>query len=149
MRRWLVALVTGSVLLAGPAYAAWSDSTTVTTGSLGASTMVNPASVTCSGGGLLGSSLTFTWQHVALHYDYVVTVERQNGEELSSTPYTATGGVGSNQSVQLSYGLLSGLLSITTTFVVRVRSRIIGGAWVSSPGPTDTGTFTLGLATSC
>jgi predicted ribosomally synthesized peptide with SipW-like signal peptide len=147
VRRALAAVVAVLVALAGPAYAAWSDPVTVDSGTIAATTVVDPASVTCSIGGL--NTLDFTWQHVDLKYDYVVTVERLNGTVVDTRVVTPSGGVGSNQQVQLSLGVLGSLLSISSTFVVRVVSRFASTSWVSSPGATDTGSFTLGVLVSC
>lgn len=150
--RTLVALLLLSVLgLTGPAAmgaSGFTDSATVTTGAVSARTVLPPDSVTCTGGGL-GSSLTFVWPNKDTAYTYLVQVERPAGTVRETYPVANTGDLGVPQSYVLSLGLLGSLLGGSTTFTVRVRSQPTGTTWVSESGPTDTGSFTLGVLTSC
>lgn len=140
---------TASVAASGPSWAAWQDPPTVGGTTLSAHTVLPPNSVTCSGGGL-GSSLTFTWPNKDLGYRYRVQVEKPAGTIVSTAFVANNGTVGSSQAYVLTLGLLGGLLGVSSTFTVRVRSELlVASTWVSATGPTDTGTFTLGLLTNC
>lgn len=143
-------VATGSISAAGPTWAlGWTDPVTVSGTTLSAHLVLPPNSVTCSGGGL-GSSLTFTWPNKDLRYRYRVQVEKPAGTIVNTAFVANKGTVGSNQTYVLSLGLLGSLLGVSSTFTVRVRSElIVASTWVSATGPTDTGTFTLGVLSSC
>lgn len=138
-----------SLSQASPTWASWTDSATATSGTLTAHTVLPPVSVTCTGGGL-GASLTFVWPNKDVRYRYRVTVEKPAGTIVSTSFVANNGTAGTNQSHVLALGLLGSLLGVSSTFTVRVRSEATGApTWVSATGPTDTGTFTLGVLTSC
>ncbi len=140
-----------AVAVATPAVATpWTDTVVVSGGSYTAGAVLPPVSVTCTGGGL-GSSLTFRWPNKDLAYSYRVFVEKPAGNVVSSAVVANNGTVGTNQSYVLSLGLLGSLLGVSSTFTVRVESEraFTSTTWSSTGGPTDTGTFTLGLLTSC
>jgi signal peptidase I len=141
--------VTATVAGSEPSWAAWQDPTAVSGTTLSAHRVLPPNSVTCSGGGL-GSSLTFSWPNKDLRYRYRVQVEKPAGTIVNTVFVANNGVVGSSQTYVLSLGLLGSLLGVSSTFTVRVRSELlVADTWVSTTGPTDTGTFTLGLLTSC
>lgn len=132
------------------ANAAWTDNVVIGGGTYTAYDVLPPVSVTCTGGGL-GASLTFVWPNKDLLYRYRVYVEKPAGNVVTTAVITNNGTVGSNQSYVLSLGLLGSLLGVSSTFTVRVESERVftSTTWSSTGGPTDTGTFTLGVLTSC
>ena len=150
--RTAAAMTFAAVLaVATPATAAfWTDSVGVSGTTFTTDQVLPPVSVVCSGGGV-GSSLTFRWPNKDLAYSYRVFIERPAGTVVTSSVVANNGTVGTNQSDVLSLGLLGSLLGISSTFTVRVESERVfpSTTWSSTNGPTDTGTFTLGVLTSC
>ncbi|WP_162891239.1 signal peptidase I [Aeromicrobium sp. A1-2] len=144
-----VSLTLGSAASAAP----WTDPVVISGTTFGAHTVLEPASVTCSGGGLL-ASLTFTWPNSDLRYEYVVTVEDSGGTVRRTDVISNSGSLVTSQSVTYSFLLLNGILGLPATITIRVRSRLAGSpTWVSNGSTTATGKLLsvlfLGLASSC
>ncbi len=143
----------GVLAIASPAAAAWTDAVLVTGTSYSTHTVVPPASLVCSGGGLL-SSLTYTWPNTDVRYQYVVTLENSSGTVVRTDVVDNTGSTSSNQSITYGFTLLNGFFGIPATLTVRVRPRLTATpSWTSSTTITATGKLVsiafVGLASSC
>lgn len=117
----------------GAAAAAFTDQAVVTGGTLGTTTVLAPDSVSCSGGGLLATSITISWPHKDLGYNYQVLVRDAANAVRATYTVTGAGAVGSTQSQAIPGGLLGSLGLGTYYSTVEVRSQLkANAAWLSA-----------------
>jgi hypothetical protein len=139
--------------IASPATAAWTDPVLINGGNYSSHTLAPPASLVCSGGGLL-SSLTYTWPNTDVRYQYVVTLENSSGTVVRTDVIDNSGSTSSSQSITYGFTLLNGFFGVPATITVRVRPRLTGTpAWSSNTTIAATGKLVsialVGLSSSC
>lgn len=137
------AVLLGAGLVVAPpaesAWAVWSNSATVTSGSYVALTVPPPTGGSCT----TGSNATISWTSAGAGYSYEVVITRaSNGAFVTRTTVTET-------SITIITGLLGNVLS--TNFVATVRAFPVGAeSWTSSGAVSQNfRSRTLGLGTAC
>ncbi|MEX0428697.1 hypothetical protein AB3X52_13795 [Nocardioides sp. DS6] len=151
----------------GGTYAAYSDTSAVTGGTVGAATLVSPtvASSPCAAANnLLASTVTLRWNGVspasgvnppASAYEYAISFyNRSTNAQVGSTTFQAhSGAAGAVQSVQYNTTTLGNLLGLTLfgsyQYQVRVRAHLPGTGWYGATTVSTNFnlTVTLTLAT--
>lgn len=115
------------------AAAAFTDQVVGTTGSLTTTTVLPPDSLSCSGGGLLATSITISWPHKDLGYNYQVLVRDAANAVRATYTVTGAGALGSTLSQSIPGGLLGSLGLGTYYSTVEVRSQLKANAsWQSA-----------------
>lgn len=115
------------VALAGPSAAAWTDPVDVSGTTVGAHTVVRPASASCSAALL---SATVSWPGDA-RYDYEVVLRRVSNGNVVSTSQVTGSGASITYSGLASFGLVVG--AGTVDFQVEIRSYLANTtSWRSS-----------------
>lgn len=132
------AMLVASGLGLQPTMAAFGDSPTMVSGTLGAASVQAPATFTCTNVGGSGASVNLTFPHQDARYDYVVTiVNDETGSTVASRGGTVTGAgtVGANQTVNVARNFTTwGLFdSGAVQYTARVSSRLKSSTtWTSS-----------------
>ena len=127
---------------AEPSWAAWIDSAPVTGTTLAAHTVVPPASVSCTGGGVL-APLTYSWPGRDPRYTYQAQLVDSTGT-VRRTDVIPDSGQSAYDVTYAADDLPDG------AFTVRVTSYLTASpAWTSSTATSRAGTKTVLLATAC
>ncbi|MBM9463881.1 hypothetical protein JL108_10530 [Aeromicrobium sp. YIM 150415] len=158
-RRWNLATagtVAAVVATTSAASAAWTDTATLDTASIGAHQVVAQAQPACETyGGILGllTGARMTWSHVDPRYEYFWVARRaDNSTVVASGVVTPTGPAGSTVTLEMTTNLLDlGLGSRRLNIAVTARLR--GSAsWVaetSTSTPVTTSAVLVGLNVRC
>ena len=134
-----------SVAGAGAGWAAWTDQVPVSGTTLSAHTVLPPASLSCSGAGLL-SPLTYSWPSRDRRYTYRVQLVDSAGTIVKDQLVPESG----LATYSVTYAVTDLPLG---SFTVKVSSYLTGAVSWTSTGSTSRGgsktLLTLGLTTSC
>lgn len=127
---------------ADPIWAAWIDSASVTGTTLAAHTVVPPASVSCTGAGVL-APLTFSWPSRDPRYTYRAQLVDSTGTVRRTDVVPESG--------QSAYAVTYAAEDLPNgAFTVRVTSYLTASTtWGSSTSTSAAGTRTVLLATAC
>lgn len=160
-RRWkLVTAATVAALLASTsaASAAWTDTATLDTASIGAHQVVSQEQPACETyGGILGllTGARITWSHVDARYEYSWVARRaDNSAVVASGVVTppVTAAAGSTVTVEMNTNLLDlglGARNLNIVVTSRLRGHASWAAASSTSTPVSTTAVVLGLNVRC